>query len=73
VLAAITATYVYGDDLLCFHDGDRSADRHYTFCDGLGSVRIVTDDAGAVESGTSHPDMLVLLCERKETAHRRVT
>jgi len=39
-----TATYVYGDDLICFHDGDRTADRYYSFYGGLGSVRIITDD-----------------------------
>ena len=52
--AATTATYVYGDDLLCFHDGDLTVDRHYYFYDGLGSVRLVTDDAGAVENRTSY-------------------
>ena len=41
--AAIAATYVYGDDLICFHDGDRTDDRYYYFFDASRSIAAITD------------------------------
>jgi len=52
--SGIAATYVYGDDPICFHDGDRTDDRYYYFYDGLGSVRTITDDSANVENRTSY-------------------
>jgi len=48
---SLTKTYIYANsEILAQHDGDTSADRYFYLHDRLGSVRLVIDEAGAVQN-----------------------
>ena len=47
----IVKTYVYANsEVIAQHEGDTSADRYFYLHDRLGSVRLVIDEAGAVQN-----------------------